>query len=96
MIYSGKVTTTPGTPVALGGQVRATWVFIQWPTGASGNLYVGGPTTTKPFSSNTPVIVPGGTITLPNISTSPLPYSLDKILVDSDNANTVVFLYGKG
>lgn len=96
MIYTGTVTTTPGTPIVLGGQVRASWVIIQWKTGNTGSMYVGGLTTVKPFSANAPAITAGNSLTLPNISTSPLPYSLNAILVDSDNAGAVLFIYGKG
>jgi len=94
MIYTGKKLTTPGTAVALGGQVRASWVVIQWPAGATGNLYIGGPTSTAPFSANCPAITAGNSVTLPAMGVT-LPYSLDKILIDSDNAGTAVFLYGK-
>jgi hypothetical protein len=94
MIYSGKKTTTPGTPVPLAGQIRAAWVIIQWKQGNSGNLYIAGPTTPTPFSSNVPAVGAGNSETLPFMG-SPGSYSLDKILVDSDNAGDVLFTYGK-
>lgn len=94
MLYTTKVTTTPGTPIPLGGQVRAGWVLIQWKITNSGNLYIGGPTSTRPFSSNAPAITAGNSELMPWIG-SPGPYSLDKILVDSDNAGDVLVQYFK-
>ena len=96
MINIGTVTTTPGTPVKLGGQVRCSWIIIQWKSGNMNNMYVGGPKSAKPFSASSPAITTGNSVTLPNIATCPCPYSLDSILVDSDNAGAVLFLYGVG
>lgn len=81
---------------AIGAQSsRAAWVIIQWKSGNTGNMYVGGPTTNTPFSTNCPAITNGNSITLPWQGT-PGAYGLDKILIDSDNAGAVLFIYGKG
>lgn len=93
MIYSGKVTTTAGSATALGGQVRAAWVLIQWKASNSGNLYISGPKTTAPFAGKVPALTAGNAQLLPWMGT-PGSYSLDKIFVDSDNSGDVLFTYG--
>lgn len=93
-ILSGTVTTTPGTPIALGGLTRYAWVIIQWKTGNTGNLYVGGTTTTKPLSANCPATTAGNSVTLP-FAGAPGAYALNNILLDSDNAGVALWTAGR-
>ncbi len=99
--HTVKGTTTAGTPVkvssflAANTPTRFAWAIIQFKQGNSGNMYVGDNKTPTPFSSNTPAITGGNSVTLPWMGAPGL-YDFTTLLIDSDTSQDFLILYGRG
>jgi hypothetical protein len=96
MIINGKFNTNPGNPVALSKALdildnvtTASWIMLMGV--ATGNIYIGGPNTSKAFSANCVPHPVNTLVTLPPVGVSPYTYDLSQVLVDADGTGTVYF-----